>query len=79
MTVRRRAVLELVLAALAAAGCVACWLASRTMVVNLPVRDGEPTTTSVVYYPPLLMAAFALCAIAGVLVVVGVFRWRRAE
>jgi hypothetical protein len=73
---RRRAVLELVLAALAAAGCVASWLGSRSTSVNPSVHDGAPST-SVSYYPPLLMATFLLAALAGSLLVVGIANWRR--
>ncbi len=74
---RRRAVLELVVAVAAAVGCVASWVASQSAVVVPPVADGEPTTTSVTYYPPWLFAAFVLGTLAGVLAVVGIARWRR--
>ena len=39
---------------------------------------GEPRTTSVVYYPPLLVVMLVLATVAGVLAVVGVARLRRA-
>jgi hypothetical protein len=76
--VRRRAVLEVVLAVAAAVGCVASWLRAESTVVVPPIADGEPTTTSLMYYPPLLALAFMLGTLAGVLLVVGVARWRRA-
>jgi hypothetical protein len=76
VTRRRRAVLELLLAIAAAVGCVVSWLHAQSTVVVPPVEDGEPTTTSVVYYPPLLALAFMLGTLAGVLLVVGVARWR---
>jgi len=79
VTGRWRAVLELVLAVAAAVGCIASWLAAQSTVVNAPVAEGEPPTTSVSYYPPWLLAAFVLGTLAGVLAVVGVFRWRRCR
>ena len=77
MTGRWLTALELVLAVAAAVGCVASWFAAQSTVVNAPVADGEPPTTSVAYYPPWLLAAFVLGTLAGVLAVVGVCRWRR--
>jgi hypothetical protein len=77
VTGRRRAVLELALGVAAAGGCVASWLRAQSSVVVPPIADGEPTTTSVVYYPPLLALAFLLGTLGGVLLVVGVARWRR--
>ena len=73
----RRAVLELVLAVAAAAGCVASWLAAQSTVAVPPIADGEPPTSSVTYYPPWLLAALVLGTLAGVLAVVGAARWRR--
>jgi hypothetical protein len=73
----RRVVLEVVLAAVASAACVASSLASRSTVVNPPVSDGEPATASVSYYPPLVMLAFLLLALAGSMWVVAIARWRR--
>jgi hypothetical protein len=75
----RRAVLELVLAVAAAVGCIASWLAAQSTVTVPPIADGEPTATSVTYYPPLLVLALTLGTLAGVLAVVGVARWRRAR
>lgn len=79
MTDRRRAIVELALAVIAAVGCVVAWLQSRSVVEVAPITDGEPTTTSVTYYAPLLVLALVLATVAGVLVVVGVARLQRAR
>ena len=72
----RRTVVELTLAVLAAVGCVVSWLmASRTVVVA-PVLDGQPSTTSVVYYAPMLTLSLLLATVAGVLVVLVITRLR---
>ena len=72
-----RARIELVLAVVAAVGCVLSWLGAHETVVVAPVLSGEPQTTSVIYSPPMLVLALLLAAIAGVLAVVGVARLRR--
>jgi hypothetical protein len=72
-----RARVELMLAVVAAAGCVLSWLAASSTVVVAPVLDGEPVTTSVVYNPPLLVLSLFLATVAGVLAVVGIARSRR--
>jgi hypothetical protein len=72
-----RARVVLMLALVAAAGCVLSWLAASTTVVVAPVLDGEPLTSSVVYSPPLLVLSLFLATVAGVLVVVGIARSRR--
>jgi hypothetical protein len=77
MKSRRRAIVELLLALVAAAGCVLSWLAARSTVVVAPVLEGEPMTTSVVYSAPLLVLSLMLAAAAGVLIVLGVARLRR--
>lgn len=74
---RRRAVVELLVAALAALGCVVAWLSASTDVVVAPVLDGEPSTISQVYYAPMLTLSLLLAAVAGVLAVVGIARLRR--
>jgi hypothetical protein len=79
VTDRRRAILELVLAIAAAVGCVVSWLQSRSVVDVAPIVNGEPPTTSVTFYPPLLVLAFVLGTLAGVLTVLGVARWCRAR
>ena len=75
----RRAVVELVAACAAAAGCALSWLNVRSTVSVSPITDGEPSTTSVVYDPPLLVLTLLLATVAGVLAVVGVARARRSS
>jgi hypothetical protein len=72
-----RARIEMVLAVVAAAGCVLTWLAASSTVVVAPVLDGEPQTVSVVYSPPLLVLSLVLATAAGVLAVFGIARLRR--
>ncbi len=74
---RRAAVLGLVIAALAAIGCVLSWLAAERKVVVAPVLEGQPSTTSVVYYAPMLTLSLLLATAAGVLGVVAVSHLRR--
>jgi hypothetical protein len=71
-----RARVELVLAIIAAAGCVLSWLAASSTVVVAPVLEGEPQTTSVDYSAPLLVLSLLLAAVAGVLVVLGIAHLR---
>ncbi|HEX2286715.1 MAG TPA: hypothetical protein VHI10_18145 [Mycobacterium sp.] len=77
MRSRRRAVIELLLALAAAAGCVWSWLAASSTMVVAPVLEGEPKTTSVVYSAPLVVVSLLLATAAGVLAVVGVAHLRR--
>ena len=79
MSQKRRVTIELVLAVVAAAGSVWCWLLSQTLVTVAPVLPDEPQTTSVVYSPPLLFLMLALATVAGVLAVDGIARLRRAR
>jgi hypothetical protein len=79
MSAQRRAAIELTLACLAVAGCVVSWLNAATAVDVAPVTDGEPTTTSVTYYAPLLLLSLICAAVAGVLAVLAVSRLRRAK
>jgi hypothetical protein len=72
-----RARIELLVAILAAVGCVVAWLAARSTVAVAPVLEGEPQTTSVVYSAPLLVLSLLLATVAGVLAVVGISRMRR--
>ncbi|MCG7596513.1 hypothetical protein [Mycobacterium sp. PSTR-4-N] len=76
---RRRTLVVLTLGVLAAVGCVASWLAASRTVVVAPVLDGQPSTTSVVYYAPLLTLSLLLATIAGVLVVLAVARLRAPD
>jgi hypothetical protein len=68
---------QLVLAALAAAGAVLCWLNVTSLVDVPPVTDGQPATVSVVYDPPLMFLVWLLATTAGVLAVLGVAGLRR--
>jgi hypothetical protein len=77
MTARRRAILELLLAIVAAAGCVLSWLAAQSTVAVAPVVEGEPMTTSVIYSAPLLVLSLILATVAGVLAVLGFASLRR--
>ncbi|OFB39195.1 hypothetical protein BA059_12765 [Mycolicibacterium sp. (ex Dasyatis americana)] len=74
---KRRALLELVVAAVAAVGCVLSWLAASSTIEVAPVLDGEPPTTAISYSAPLLVLALALAGLAGVLIVLGIARLRR--
>lgn len=74
---KRRAVIELVVALLAAVGCVLSWLAAGSTIEVAPVLAGEPATTSVTYYAPLLVLSLLLATAAGVLAVLGIARLRR--
>ena len=74
-----RARIELVVAAIAAIGCVLSWLAASSTVVVAPVLDGEPQTTSVVYSAPLLVLSLLLATVAGVLAVLGIAGLRSAK
>lgn len=77
MRARRRATVELLLALVAAAGCVLCWLGARSTVMVAPVLESEPMTTSVIYSAPLLVLSLMLATVAGVLAVIGVAHLRR--
>lgn len=72
----RRAVIELVLAAVALAGCVVCWVAARSDQLAPAVTAGEPEMPSVAYDPPLIALSLVLATVAGVLAVVGIGRVR---
>jgi hypothetical protein len=72
-----KARVELVLAVVAAVGCVLSWLAASSTVVVAPVLEGEPMTTSVVYSAPLIVLSLFLATVAGVLTVLGIAQRRR--
>lgn len=75
---KRRAVVELAVAVVAAVGCVLSWIAAATTTIEVaPVLDGEPATTAISYSSPLLVLALALAGLAGVLAVLGIARLRR--
>ncbi len=73
----RRALVELVLAFVALVGCVLSWQSAGETAQAAPITAGEPSTTSVVYYPPLIVLALVLATAAGVLAVLGIARLRR--
>lgn len=70
-------VIQLFVALLALAGAAASWSQVHRVVDVEPIADGEPATTSVVYYPPLMFLTMVLVAAAGVLVVLGIAGLRR--
>ena len=78
MRVRLWAVLELISACAAVAGCAISWSEVRSTVAVAPVANGQPVTTSVVYDPSLLLVTLLLAAAAGMLAVIGTARLRRA-
>ncbi|MDA2992183.1 MAG: hypothetical protein O3B27_11575 [Actinomycetota bacterium] len=67
----------LVLALVAAAGAWLSWSGVRSLVDVPPIIDGQPATVSVAYDPPLMMLAWLLATLAGVLLVLGVAGLRR--
>ncbi|QIV85236.1 hypothetical protein EXE63_10680 [Mycolicibacterium frederiksbergense] len=75
--VKRTALVQLVLAALALGGAVASWLVAGSPEQMEPVLEGQPSLTTVVYYPPLIVLALALLTAAGVLAVLGSAKLRR--
>jgi hypothetical protein len=77
--VKRTALVQLVTAVLALAGAVWSWLAAGSQEQVPPILDGEPSMSTVVYYPPLIVLALVLLAAAGVLAVLGVARLRRSR
>jgi hypothetical protein len=79
VTVRIRAAAELVVAVVAAVGCVYCWLAARTTEMAPPVLPTEPSQVSTAYYPPLIALSLLLATVAGVFAVVGIARLRHSE
>jgi hypothetical protein len=79
VTARFRAVVELLLACVAAVGCAASWSAVRTTVAVAPALKDEPATASVVYDPTMLLTMLLLAAVAGMLAVVGGARLCRAR
>jgi hypothetical protein len=74
-----RHVVQLVLAALALAGAVVTGLAARSVVVVAPVTDGQPSTTSATFDPPLMLLTWLLITAFGVLAVLGVAGLVRAQ
>lgn len=79
MIVSYRALVELAVAVAALAGSGYSWTRSHHTVAVAPIAEGQPFTTSVVYDPQLLLLTLVLLTSAGVLVVVGAARLRRAR
>ncbi|UXA18669.1 hypothetical protein [Mycobacterium sp. SMC-4] len=73
----RRAVVELLVAVVVAAGAVLSWLAASSAVVVAPILEGEPATVSQVYSAPLLTLSLLLATVAGVAAVLGLTRVAR--
>jgi hypothetical protein len=76
---RHRALFELGLACAALVCSGLSWSHSRHTVSVAPIADGQPSTTSLVYDPQLLLLTLVLLTSAGVLAVVGAARLRRAR
>lgn len=72
-----RAVIQLVVAVLAALGSVASWLAAGHSATAPPILPGEPEKVVEVYFAPWLVLALLLATIAGVLAVLAIARLRR--
>ena len=79
MIARYRALVELVLAGAALVGAGLSWSHAHRTVGVAPIADGQPSTTSMVYDPQLLLLTLVLLTSAGLLAVVGVARLRRAR
>ena len=75
---RFRALVELLLACAAAVGCAAAWSAVRSTIAVAPIMKDKPATMSVVYDPSMLLLTLLLAAVAGMLLVIGIARLRRA-
>lgn len=76
---RRTALVQLVVAAVALVGAVVSWLAAGSPEQVPPIMDGQPTLSTTVYDAPLIVLALALLTAAGVLAVLGIARWRRGR
>ncbi|OBH40448.1 hypothetical protein [Mycobacterium mantenii] len=74
-----RALFELGLACAALVCSGLTWLHSHHTVIVAPIADGQPSTTSLVYDPQLLLLTLVLLTSAGVLAVNGTARLRRAR
>ncbi len=79
MIARYRAFVELALACAALVGGGFAWVHARHTVRVAPIADGQPTTTSLVYNPQLLLLTLVLVTTAGVLAVVGIARLLRTR
>ncbi|OIN80324.1 hypothetical protein K3U93_20830 [Mycobacterium malmoense] len=79
MIARYRALVELGLACAALVGAGVSWTHARHIVGVAPIADGQPTTTSLVYDPQLLLLTLVLVTTAGLLLVAGIARLRRSR
>jgi hypothetical protein len=75
---RYRALFELALAVVALIGCGLSWSSASQIRSVGPIADGQPSTTSLVYDPQLLLLTMVLAITAGLFAVAGVARLRRA-
>ena len=76
---KARAVIELVLAVVALVGTGFSWVHTRSTIAVAPVIDGQPPTLSVVWHPQQLVLTLSLATVAGIFLVVGLARLRRAR
>jgi len=72
-----RYVVQLLVALAATVGAALCWAQVRSLVEVAPVTEGQPSTVSVVYDPPMMVLGLVLATTAGVLVILGVAGLRR--
>lgn len=76
---RYRALIELALALAALVGAGLSWSHASEIRSVAPVAEGQPSTTSLVYDPQLLLLTMLLAIVAGLFVVAGVARLRRSR
>ena len=74
---KTRAVVELVLAAVAAVGCALSWLTAKSAAVAAPVIASEPQMPTVTYDPSFIVLSLLLLTVAAVFAVLGITRLRR--
>jgi len=72
-----RYVVQLLVALAATVGAALCWAQVRSLVEVAPVTEGQPSTVSVVYDPPMMVLGLVLATTAAVLVILGVAGLRR--
>ena len=72
-----RYVVQLLVALAATVGAALCWARVRSLVEVAPVTEGQPSTVSVVYDPPMMVLGLVLATVAGVLAIYGVAGLRR--
>jgi len=72
-----RYVVQLLVALAATVGAALCWARVRSLVEVAPVTEGQPSTVSVGYDPPMMVLGLVLATVAGVLAIYGVAGLRR--